>query len=185
MAIYPRAYVGLPVTASFWNAGRPDWYWKSSDTTISNDAVLDDDPDLIVPSLDVGTYYIRTRLMARLSANTSAVDINVAWAHSGTATGTHSVLGPETGLGVNSYWDGAAHQITTTVRALARISGSTVFTTTTQYGLRDTFAHMIAEDGILDVTAAGAFSIKWSQAASSATQLTVMTGSYLRVERIA
>lgn len=184
MAKFPRAYVGLPITADFWNQGRPDWYYKSSATTIASDASLNDDPDLSGITLDVGVYYIRSRLFAQLSATATTVDISVAWNHSGTASGSRMCLGPDTGIGVNGYWDGAAHQVTTAVRALPRLASTGAYNTSISYGLRDTFGHEILEDGIVTVTASGVFAVQWAQSASSATQLTVNAGSYLRIEQI-
>jgi hypothetical protein len=185
MARFPVAYVGLPLTADFYNSGQQDWYWKTSATSITSDTSLNDDPDMSGIALDAGTYYVRARYLVQLGATSAAIDINVAWAFSGTATGGRMCLGMDTGVGVNGYWDGAAHQVTTGVRALTRMSGTGTFSTSINYGLRETFTQHILEDGILIVTAPGDFSVQWAQNASSATSLTMNAGSYLMIKQIA
>lgn len=185
MARYPVAYVGLPLTADFYNSGQSDWYWKTSATSITSDATLNDDPDMSGIELDVGTYYIRARYLCQLGATSAAIDINVAWAFSGTATGGRMCMGMDNGVGVNGYWDGAAHQVTSGVRALMRMSGTAAFTTSINYGLRETFTQQILEDSIFTVTAIGDFSVQWAQNASSATSLSMNAGSYLMIKQIA
>lgn len=185
MSKFPVAYVGLPLTADFYNSGQSDWYWKTSATSITSDTSLNDDPDMSGISLGTGTYYIRGRYLAQLGATSAAIDMNVAWAFSGTATGSRMCLGMDNGVGVNGYWDGAAHQVTSGVRALIRMSGTAAFTTSIHYGLRETFTQQILEDGILTVTASGTFAVQWAQNASSATSLTMNAGTYLMIKQIA
>lgn len=185
MAKFPIAYVGLPLTADFYNSGQQDWYYKTSGTSITSDATLNDDPDMSGIALDEGTYYIRGRYFCQLGATSAAIDINIAWAFSGTMTGSRMALGMDTGVGVNQYFDGAAHQNTTASRALVRMVSTSVFSSTIQYGLRETFGQEIIEDGICTVTAPGNFSVQWCQTASSATSLSMNAGSYLVIKRIA
>ncbi len=184
MAVYPIAYVGQPVTADFWNSGQWDYTVKGSAEARASTTTLADDGELAGIALPVGTIMVEARYFVLLSATDTNPDIKIAWTHSGTATGIRKVVGYDNGLGVNSYWDGAAHQVTSAVRGLMRYGATGAFTASIDYGLRDSFNHCIEEDCVMTVTVAGNLDVQWAQQNSDTTSVSMNAQSFVRWKQI-
>lgn len=175
MSIYPRAYVGLPLTADFWNASREDYTIKGSDTARVNNTVTAD-PELSGIAIPTGTHLIRVRYNYKLAANpanNASVRFRTNWQFSGTWSGTKFGHGPSA---FNTEAGG------TNTRA-KYISGA--LTTLQGYGVYETFGQDIFEEGIITVTVAGNFDIIWAQEVTTAgNALTLSAGSFVSWKRI-
>ena len=154
MSVYPVAYVGMPITADFWNQGQENWTVKGGDTSRVN-STLADDPDLSGIALPVGQIYIKIVHLYRLAsnpANNSTVGYKTALAFTGTATGVMMEDGPSNNSGETAASANSRSK---------KISGS--FTTSQTYGAFETFNHILQHEAILNVTVAGNLSLQWAQ----------------------
>jgi hypothetical protein len=191
MAIFPVAYVGLPLTADFWNSAQTNTIVKGSNTPRSNTATLADDPELAGMELGVGTYEVQMHLHASVNPSVQNLDIRVAWAFTGTATVQRLMIGPDEQIGGPSQYfnsGSSTHINTNSTRTLAKLGGNTgnALTTSIAYGLNDIYPVGIHEIGIFDVTAIGNWSIQWAQQTAGATaSCSVYAGSYITARRIA
>ena len=176
MSTYPVAYVGLPITANFYNSGQENVTVKGSDTSRVNNT-LADDPELSGIALPVGQILVKVRHLYRLAsapANNSSVQYRANWAFTGTVSGTKMGDGPSA--------DSGETNAATNSRA-KKISGA--YNTAQGYGAYNTFGHLLEEEGILNVTVAGNFSIQWAQNTTTAgNALTLGSNSFVTWRQI-
>lgn len=171
MARYPDLTV-QPLTSTTARWLVPDVYVKqtsgpprTSTITLANDAELAGIP------LDVGTYMIRTLLLATATTG----DFMSAWAFTGTWSGMRTVLGPSNTSETVSFANA-------TMRVVSVALGTPL-----TYGLNDAATpygiHEVSYNVV--VTVAGDMSVRWAQETSDASPTSLAAGSAVEVRRLA
>jgi hypothetical protein len=193
MAKFPIAYVGMPVTADFWNKGVINTVWKASTLPRLNTATLADDPELAGMELAVGTHLITTSLNVSINPGLQTVDVKVAYSFTGTAIATRIIQGPDVQIGGPSQYfnsTSSTHVNTNSVRTLMKLGadGGTGcgHTSNIVYGLNDVYPISIVEQMLIEVTAIGNLALQWAQGTVNASSsVTMYAGSWMSARQIA
>ncbi len=168
MSKYPVIEVGDLWTADLASSLLPDYVIKSANETVTSSTTLQDDNELVTPTLAVGTHYVQLCLIV-----TSVVAIKLVWTNTGTMSNNRRVSGP--GGAETTAADDATTQWA--------CSG---FATPVDYGFREgTAQYHIEEFATVNVTVAGAITLQWAQNVSNATPTTVLATSYWMTKQIA
>lgn len=165
MTTYPDMAAGRRITGALLRSMVEDVTRKTTQTARTSTTTVTNDPELSGIALPVGLHYIKVVTFFSMATGNSGVDCKIAWAFTGTASGFRGGDGPATAS--------TDHNNTT-----MQTRGAS-FATENTYGLSNTNYHTIREEGLLDVSVAGDFSIKWSQSVSSATAVNLNVGSYV------
>lgn len=191
MAKFPIAYVGMPITADFWNSGQQDMIWKGSNLPRSNNT-LADDPELSGMELAVGTHLVEVALNFSINPSGQAADVKVAYSFTGTASGTRIILGLDEQVGgPSSYFNSGtnANTATNSARALMKTGSNNAVNSmfnAFNYGLNDTYPAGIREYVLVDVTVVGNIALQWAQNTTTAgTPVSLYAGSWMRSTRVA
>lgn len=143
---------------------------KAAAESVTSSTTLQNDDDLVIPTLEVGKSYSVWAFLAASGA--AAGDIKTSWSWAGTATKfSRSCLGPTTGT----------TDITNTSMRAARHGAATAI----PYGLDGSLESLIMEQLTIEtVTVAGSLQLQWAQNTSSGTASTLNTTSRILWEEI-
>jgi hypothetical protein len=173
MATYPVWEVGDLVTADGLTAMQPDFTYKSTATSRTNNTMTDD-PDLVTPTLAANASYF--------------VEFGIRYASAGLATGFRTAWTMPAGVTTaNRDVVGIGSTQTDSDNAGAR-SGVHAYTSTIiTYGTRNNNTLQIKAYETSTVfmgATAGTIALSWAQVTTGATATTVAAGSWVRVTRI-
>ena len=152
--------------------GKSQYAFKTADTSRSNSVVTSADPHLQLPVVASATYIVEM-FIAYVALDT--IDMQFDYNAPSGATGIMSPWGPDQSAGSGST--------TTTIRTVADAS----VTSSRAVGGSDGSIILSGRPVGLLTTAgsAGTFSFDWAQSTSSATQVTVKSGSWMKLTRVA
>lgn len=172
MSVYPTLFAGQRLTAAVLQSMVEDYTVKATATVRASVVVPAADPELVT-TLPVGVHHVQMMIFAQLASAVVTIDLRTRWLFTGggTASGVRSVHGPS-----------VASTSATDTGVQMRGAG---FTTDVDYGMSATFFMFVEEQCIVTVvTAPVTLSFGWSQAATSATTLTVGAGSYIKWKQV-
>lgn len=171
MSTYPPINPGARITSELLTSSLTVLVRKSAGQDVTNSTTFVNDSELTCPVEAGGIYRVRFVIFA-LSASATP-DIKTAWAVPSGSGGLKMCQGPTA----------TASAFTDRSNTAARMSGHG-FGTSVPYQL-DTAAVGIEEEGILSVgSTAGSVTLQWAQNTASTTATSVITDSYLTVERL-
>lgn len=168
MAQYPSVYAGTRLTAALVRSWLPLTVVKTSTESITSSTTLQNDDELLLP-VEASAQYILGG-MIRYQAS-SAGDLKLAWSYPTGATMNwvpHGIGSAETTL---------VGQILTqsqTISSQPTLGGPAGLTSIARLT-----GHLIVS------TTAGNLQLQWAQGTSDATATSILSGSHLRLERIA
>jgi hypothetical protein len=171
--IYPSIAVGQRITADLLTSMLPQTVYKSGTTSRSSTTTLADDPDLVLalPANAVGLVEFFVKY-----GDATGVLIKTDWNQTGISSVNRQVMGAG-----STASDGSADN-------MASHWGVHGFTTTSVYGTRTVTGNQLwlYEWSFVTVGAANAtVAFQWAQNASSATAISVVSGSFARWTRYA
>lgn len=188
MATFPVAYVGMPITADFWNSGQEDFYSKGQDLVRGSQTTVDFDPELVGMPLVVGTYTVATRLLFSNDASGAGGKLKYAFSFTGTATGVRLIQGvdADNGTTTSQFYNGTAHSQTSNTKHFLK-SGQTAagvgLTTQVSTSSNDAYPISFFDDMIITVTVAGTLSLVWAQVTSVANGIKLWAGTSMTIKR--
>lgn len=165
MAKYPTLRVGQRWTADLASSMLPDFAYKTGTTPRVSTTTLAPDPDLQLPVAADALYEVK--LSAQFTGP-DTVDLNLGW------------TGPS---GAGMQWD--IQTLGTAAAGYATdISGAYALGSTLVIGLLNSTAAPIVITGFLDTAGtAGTLAFRWAPNASSASAVTALAASFLRLTR--
>lgn len=176
MAKFPAWTVGKRVDATTLDQCVPNIVTKASATTITSNAVLANDGELVGIALAVGTWEIEVEIFVSGNGTGATGGFQDAWAFTGTTTGTpqRAILGPNTANAVLA------------TGAVALKAQTLTYSTATAYGLLTGQPYWIKElCPNFIVATAGNLSMQFAQGTSNATSTVVQAGSRVKCRQIA
>ena len=173
MSVYPTLFAGQRLTAAVLQSMVEDYTIKAASTVRASTVTPTADPDLAGIVLPVGINHVSMMIFAQLASAVVTIDLRTQWLFTGAgaAAGVRSCHGP-------------AVASTSAVDTGVQMRGAG-FTTNVDYGMSATFFMFVEEECLVTVTTSPmTLALGWSQAATSATTLTVGAGSYVKWKQV-
>lgn len=172
MAKYPDIFAGMRMTADVLDSMLPTSAYKTADTSVTNDVVVNADPHLSV-AVEANAIYVLDGNIFVTSASLTP-DFLFAFDVPTSATGRWSMVGPPA----------AATTDDTTIRTISTAMGTA---NTRSYGIPTAGTRSgFQVSGLVDTAGtAGDVTLFWAQNVSNATASTVEAFSWIRLQRIA
>lgn len=168
MARYPELTAGQRWTASLARSMQPTFVLKTSSEIVNNSSTLQNDNELVL-AVEASAQYLLSMMLVYSSA--SAADIKLAWSAPASAT----MIWVPHGIGSSvATLTGDIFTQSQSISSTPALGGAAGLTS---------IAHVI---GNLTVAGtAGNLQFRWAQDAATASDTTVLAGSWMRLERVA
>lgn len=165
---------GQILRAALLEALVPLFVEKTADETVTSSTVLQNDDELVINNIPIGTWELSGEFFA-LGTSATAQDIKYAWTF---PTGVISW----SGIGYSSAWASGA--------GAGDVNASGVVNTSSSPTNAQSFGCVTGQNvpthvkGHLVTTAIGSLQLQWAQDTSNATGTTLKTGSWFSLRRL-